>query len=1061
MVRPVIRLFCLSLLSIALLQPQRVAASETTPAAAAPTLYLRTEFLPYKQVAPNELPYRLGRELVRQALLIAARDEMRLHTRDATLHEALPNDGKTVEVLPIERANLDGKWSLKLVPWEEGVEPHDAEPAWSTTYDYEPSGTKMYADVVPKLEADSRGAFIEGLQAAGVEPAAANDPAKPSDETTAEKKKQLAATLKSIDADLAKVDFIAQFAAVRNAHAAIAKFGESPALLECLVRGYANLAMLTHHQWNTSSEVFTARAWLYAQRLVVATDESERALWHRAYAWALGGALHHALADIERIDALHKKPKEEQTETAEASADKEAQLAAARPEWADLVVAYARCDRAAVSDFGSEHDSWNPWAVQLHFQLTDALRYSPWMLRAAQQAAETCPAAYGVYASLAHHGGSLGATRTGAYWGPAAWRRFSAASLAAIPDLPAEVKEILPTDRDKQQALRDRLEDPNPNDMFSPGPNFIAGELRRVSEASDDGEPSWSALAFLMEDEQFIEAALLLYVGLNATESNMEAEVDAILPIVKDHRYAPFIESFRVNARVDTEQANEILSKIVVEDPRRNMSPLFQRAWHAVTPTGENIGGYNDHHAHRNFTYPGMLEAVFAYSQWNPRQGDFSRMLAKEMALIAPRSEVGARMAILAAEEATPEQLQAWEDQLVEDPLGFMYLGNWRKSKDDREGAIRCYRKSLDSLPTFEATRSLANLYYDDKQFAKWIETLEEFLESEDLGLQHAMAHQQLVYGYVGWGEWARAKPHAVAAAQTYSAWGLELASQVCEGLGDWDESEHWIRAMSENYPSYSGEKWFLWCRRTGRGADVDKALEMAQTHYDVPRTATRETQIDLGIFNILTGNLEAAREAYRQALSFKPTFTCTYMVAQLSRDLGDDAARASVISDMKAYVASQQEDPEYDKSVDEVGLAILNIIETGEVSDEQLAKIEKLLEATVSNTRGAFSYFLAVELHALGKTDEARKYWMRALTLPAPDPGYATLSGFQLAKLDGTSRPDGDALDPADLWPQPAPEDLPQLDAEKAEGDDKDDAGGAEDSDADDEESAESQPIE
>src|SRR5690606_32531264 len=156
---------------------------------------------------------------------------------------------------------------------------------------------------------------------------------------------------------------------------------------------------------------------LYAQRLVVATDESERALWHRAYAWALGGALHHALADIDRIDALQKKATEGQVKKTEASTDKETQLAAARPEWADLVVAYARCDRAAVSDFGSKHDDWNPWAVQLHFQLTDALRYSPWMLHAAQQAAETCPAAYGVYASLAHHGGSLGATRTGAYWG--------------------------------------------------------------------------------------------------------------------------------------------------------------------------------------------------------------------------------------------------------------------------------------------------------------------------------------------------------------------------------------------------------------------------------------------------------------------------------------------------------------------------------------------------------------------------------------------------------------------------------------------------------------------
>ena len=49
--------------------------------------YLHTEFLPYERTVDLGLPYRLGREIIRQADLMAARDELGLATCDETLHE--------------------------------------------------------------------------------------------------------------------------------------------------------------------------------------------------------------------------------------------------------------------------------------------------------------------------------------------------------------------------------------------------------------------------------------------------------------------------------------------------------------------------------------------------------------------------------------------------------------------------------------------------------------------------------------------------------------------------------------------------------------------------------------------------------------------------------------------------------------------------------------------------------------------------------------------------------------------------------------------------------------
>ena len=65
-----------------------------------------------------------------------------------------------------------------------------------------------------------------------------------------------------------------------------------------LVRGYANLGMLTDLHWHTAHNIFKARALLYAQRLAVASDQIAWARCHRAYALAACGLHAAALSRI-------------------------------------------------------------------------------------------------------------------------------------------------------------------------------------------------------------------------------------------------------------------------------------------------------------------------------------------------------------------------------------------------------------------------------------------------------------------------------------------------------------------------------------------------------------------------------------------------------------------------------------------------------------------------------------------------------------------------------------------------------------------------------------------
>ena len=80
--------------------------------------------------------------------------------------------------------------------------------------------------------------------------------------------------------------------------------------------------------------------------------------------------------------------------------------------------------------------------------------------------------------------------------------------------------------------------------------------------------------------------------------------------------------------------------------------------------------------------------------------------------------------------------------------------------------------------------------------------------------------------------------------------------------------------------------------------------------------------------------------------------------------------------------------------------------MKSGDDSTARLEKLEKLLSEIDATACDALSYFVGKELDALGKKDEAEKYWRRSLTIARYDTATATLAGFELAKRHGTSPP-------------------------------------------------------
>lgn len=197
-------------------------------------------------------------ELYRQAVLIAARDELGICTRDYWLGETLPaKRGLHIE-LECPCVDIAGNREFKF--FYDGPDDETADEMFELNVDRSRPGTddREYwsrRPMIAILEQESRGRFSEILM-------------KIMDvEVKPNRWVAQGAVPSEIERLLKEPTFAPQFLAVRKLHQLIRENGESPQRLAALVWGYVHLGYLTECNMHPMHEVFKVRAILYAARL--------------------------------------------------------------------------------------------------------------------------------------------------------------------------------------------------------------------------------------------------------------------------------------------------------------------------------------------------------------------------------------------------------------------------------------------------------------------------------------------------------------------------------------------------------------------------------------------------------------------------------------------------------------------------------------------------------------------------------------------------------------------------------------------------------------------------
>jgi hypothetical protein len=773
----------------------------------------------------------LARELVRQAVLLAAREELGLVTRDEVLRESvLVNRGYQVEAdLELTTVFVPGRSARFTLVRLLGAE---RQTVWSQEVPLLAVNRLDYLALVERLGPWTRTSLPRALRQAGFpsrpRPAPGNA-VPPAD----------------VRERLKSLTYLDQFAAVRQLHAALHAQGDSPELLLDLVRAYAHLGVLTEHHWTAAHKVFKARALLYAQRLLEKAPAAPAGRRARAYAAALIGLHQAALADLEQAGGGEA------------------------PGWVGLVRAACEFDLEHL-DRATRAASPNTLALLLRFQLREHSGAATLSQQAADDLLAAAPECYRVLDSISTTGG-LAVLHQATQAGPERLLENTPRRVRALPGLPEAVARATGAVADRNERL-----------------SRVLSELERAGEPGRDlGELSWACLGRLLWEDRFLQVfrrADLLHRRLQAPPA---AYLDgAYLPVTR-HPYSSFLNVFRLRGAELAEALHALYRTIDVAEVEMTQAARLAQMLHDPEVDGPNNPGPAQALRHQDDVYRDLLGTLRA-TRAAPRLA-----AARLMLVVSPRAPVPKAVLIDEDWAFAEKHAAAWEKAHARAPAILGALARRYGALKRDEDAARCLRLYIRLSPDAWAYHQLAVYHRSHGRVDLWRATLEEFLTHPETGLEHARFRADIAKHHMLKGEYAQARPYALAAARTGALWAMRCACECEEGLGQWREAERWAERSARRYPE-AVDEWVLWCLRTGRG-DLKAALRCmidtpppADERAHFPRHANAEAYYHL-----------LAREPARALSAFldlqgriREASTYGLLIAVLADEVGDKAMR-------------------------------------------------------------------------------------------------------------------------------------------------------------------------
>ena len=877
---------------------------------------------PKKQEDKNSVKDVLDAELARQALLLTAREEFGLSTRDGSFYEAVERGGeKTYE------AWLDfwyrGDCRLRVLRGGEEVLVVPLE----VKYDY----VRTYQQLTAALEAATREQLVELLQREGY---------KRQPNTVVDS----APLPEGAESALSEMNHISQWRALRAIHAAIRESGESPERLGGLVRGYANLTQLYTPLLDLRASACRARALLYAERLVQRWPDRHASKWHRAYAYVLVGMIQSGYEDllaIEKAESTDEEP----------------------PAWVPLLADYHKYSFDALREEFEDTDSpVRGLAGNLWFRAVQQANCDSLTVQAGRVLLSSDPSSLWVVDVLFEESG-VGLNHWITTVAPQYHGYQIAHWLPLVEELPEEVVEAL----DEADGAPD---------IFASAK--IASAL--IDAGSDDArEPSFAVLG------RGIEAWNALYVDRRGhfvkyrLGMSAEDEIDTVDSAIAGYPLAPIIRTLALPPGSKAEDYADVLGDFsFVDGSFRSLYPILKHLPNKTKLQNMTVGKAKnllwraraevESDLHRMMTvYYRNDDKVQLY--YNERLSEISR----ESPLLVT-TNVRLRW------DALKHKLKKLHEKYPDYPSLTLVLAQGYLERGDQEQAIEFYEKYLYQVPDANATKELAGIYFQQDDHEKWLATMERIFDYDDYGLQRSYAASAIAATLMYQGKYAEALPWAKRGSQSGASAPMALYCECLTIFGNYPGAEKLAKYNTERYGmNYGHDDWYDWCARTGQG-DLEAAWKLKQKRLaEHVRKDKRDHEFAPSFHLLVTGQKEEARDilAERFAKKFSPWDGIT--LALLYDELGQTEERDKILKAMVEYQEEHQEEETTPKPLYHARLAGIfqEAIASGEFDQSRVdALVEDYRERGYGDLTCRFGIMIGHFMKNRGRKTEAIEYW-------------------------------------------------------------------------------------
>jgi tetratricopeptide (TPR) repeat protein len=864
----------------------------------------------------------LLREVLRQGVLIAARDELNLPTRDAAMREPIDPADKTLTPHFSAPKGKPVSFSLTIAGQD--------KPLFETTFDVPNPGHHTHRNVLPlaeKMAMLSQKELVSALQQAGF--------------TKAEVRAGAATTQPDAKSEerLGSFEIISQLEVVRRAHAQLAFEPDSAAAMQLLVRAYANLGQITEYFWNAAPEVFHARSLLYSERLV-AKHPGRAALQHRAYARALAGFHKAALEDLDQADKQNGDAKSD-------------------PAWVPLVRALCRYDAEQLSDLAAKDHRIAPLAMFFCFLTIERSGSTSVVAEFGKAALQLNPECVRLMDSITEHTGVSyrhGSTQ-------ASFTMFAETlgkRLPTMADLPAELQDVVRVG-------------PRPEDRAKLVHALATADKTQKAQV----EPSWGMLAALITEADFINVQRRAEFMCDWWGVETSDFVQRARPMFQDHPSAKLIDAYALGYQASAEQTHAALQGVQLPDVTLRALPLLIRLQRGKVDSPYKVSWFEVAFLHSSTCATDLERRLDIYRTTPDPQHTWKKPTAGILLEVSANAPLAMSTLIDGDWDSTQAKANEWEREFGEHPAVSAALGKKYFELKRYDDAERCLKQFLTRGTDFWAYDELARCYLAKKDEPKWLATMKEFLTKEDYGLDHANANAYIANHFMEKGDYATAAPYADASAQSWSSFGMWCAADCYEGLKDWKTSELWIRRIIERYGPTDRYLW--WCQRTGQG-DVVAAAASARQFYALPGAINSDVAAGgKATLLLMDGDPKGALEAMDTAMHFGAQPWQALHVALIKLQIRpDEAAQAFELVD------SQNETDRSGAPSKELAKLMLECVKAGNDKKLPADRTDAILKSANERERASLYYFIGKFCEIRGEPNRAlENYTLCVRTAP------------------------------------------------------------------------------